>query len=204
MNSTNTNSSIQSLRTQLSNITWKQPVLAILSSIFILILVLIGDVAPDNVVGIRAIFPASSVQVLAGIWLGFWGLPACFIGGFTFQLVNGQSLLSATLIGFSDLWMGLLPALFFRYLKINYDLSTVRDWILYLLGIILLTPIPSAVTGVTILILVNELSWTLFWLSVGYWILGNYFVNSLVVTLALMLLSPKLTNKDFIISGLFG
>ena len=187
MISTDTKSPIHTLRMHLSAITWKQPLLALLSSIFILILVLIGDVAPDNLVGIRAIFPASSVQVLAGIWFGFWGLPACFVGGFTFQLVNGQSLLSATLIGFSDLWMGLLPALFFRYLTINYDLSTVRDWVIYLLGIILLTPIPSAVTGVTILILANELSWTLFWLSVVYWVLGNYFVNTLVVTLNLMI-----------------
>ena len=73
---------------------------------------------------------------------------------------------------------------------------------LIILGIILITPIPAAFTGVTVLILSNIVPWQEFWLSVGYWLTGSYFTNSLVVTLALVLLSPKLEKKKIIIPGL--
>ena len=188
-------------RAQFQQITWRQPAIAVATTLFTVILVIIGDVTPSNIPGIRGIFPASSVQMLASIWFGFWGLPACMLGGLVFHFIHGQSFVVALAISFGDLLTGLIPALLFRYLHLNYNLSTVRDWMLFLIGGILITPLPSALIGMTVLTLSNIVQWTSFWAGFGYWVSGAYFTNILVVSLALPLLSPLLTKKHLIILG---
>ncbi|MHA1712610.1 MAG: hypothetical protein ACTSW4_00995 [Candidatus Ranarchaeia archaeon] len=187
-----------SLRDQVKMVRRHMPLISVISTLFVIMIVLVGDVSPPNLVGVRGIFPASSVQMLAGIWFGVWGLPAGFAGGFVYHVLHGQTIPVACLISLGDIWTGLIPAIIFRYLHLNYSLSSTRDWVIYLLGVILMTPIPSAMLGLTVLILSNTISWTSFWLGFGYWIAGAYFTNSLVVSLALPLLSPLMEKKGLI------
>jgi hypothetical protein len=87
--------------------------------------------------------PATTVQVVGGMWFGMWGVIAGtlfpVLGGF----INGEPVLSLLLIPV-NIVQSLAPVWAFRCWKLDPRLITLTDWLVFILVTGLLMNIPAA------------------------------------------------------------
>jgi len=93
--------------------------------------------------------PATTVQVVGGMWFGMWGVLAGtlfpVVGGF----INGEPALSLLLIP-TNVIQSLAPVWVFRRWRLDPRLTTLTDWVAFILVTGLLMNIPAAIWETTV------------------------------------------------------
>lgn len=115
--------------------------------------------------------PATTVQVVGGMWFGMWGV----IGGTLFPVVGGfinrEPIVSLLLIPVNVI-QSLTPVWVFRRWRLDPRLTTLTDWVVFILVTGLLMNIPAAIWATAV-------SWSFGGYSGSWWIifLVSYIVG---------------------------
>lgn len=129
-----------------------------------------------------AIFPGVAWEVVAGIWFGGWGVLGVYLGSILAGTLTGASLLTAPVTSAADLIEALIPALAFKFLKADPRLSKRRDWIIYIVFVIL---IPHPIGGTWAMgwnTIFGFISWPVAQAIIVGWIINNYVMTAVLST----------------------
>jgi hypothetical protein len=115
--------------------------------------------------------PATTIQVVGGMWFGMWGVVAGILFPAVGYLINGEPVLALLLIPVNVI-QSLTPAWVFRHWKLDPRLTTPTDWVVFVLVTGLLMNIPAAIW-------VTAVHWGLGLHSGSWWIifLVSYIVG---------------------------
>ena len=102
-----------------------------------IIIALLGSLSVPLAYSITFFWPAIAVQVVGGIWFGWWGV----LAGTSFPIISNFIIgvpISANLIFIpANFMQSFLPVFLMQRLKADIRLSRVRDHMVFVLGIVL-------------------------------------------------------------------
>jgi integral membrane sensor domain MASE1 len=121
--------------------------------------------------GIAFIYIPQGLMPALGVWFGPWAVIGGILSGVLYSPFWGLPLHFGFISGFTDAWLALIPWVTFRALKVNPELKNIKDYLVYVIFIALIT-IPT-----------EQLLFTL----MGAYIFGFYPTNVIIeVTIATM------------------
>lgn len=164
------------------------------------IMVVFSAITTTVVPGVAALYPATALEVVFGIWFGAWGVLAAYLGLVIGGIYAGWYPIPLALaLGFADAGAAFIPALAFRLFKANAALKSTKDWVVYIVfGVVLSSVIPS-LYGNSVSYAVGWIpSWEAFWVATVSWNIGNYIVVAVIGTPLLRLVTEYVKR-----SGLF-
>ena len=153
-------------------------ILTAVCSAIIGVLAFFAAITTTVVPGVAAIYPAAALEVVFGVWFGLWGGLASYLGLLIAGTLGGWFPLHLGLIlSSSDFLLAFLPALFFHLVKLDPELTRVRDVILFIVGSVIVGSVPGS-------IIYNYINFKLgvlptidaFWVAIIGWNLGNLIV----------------------------
>ncbi|MEM3506941.1 MAG: hypothetical protein QW589_08370 [Candidatus Bathyarchaeia archaeon] len=80
-----------------------------------------------------------AVMPVFGIWFGPWALIGGILSGVLYAPFWGMPIHFGFISGFSDAYLGLIPWIAFKALKINPELKTIKDYLAYFIFIVGIT-----------------------------------------------------------------
>ncbi len=161
------------------------------------ITILFAAITTTVVPGVAALYPATALEVVFGIWFGVWGAVAAYIG----LLIAGSyagwfPLPLGIILSLSDFAAALIPAAAFRLFRADPSLKNWRDWIIYVaFGIILSSVIPSLYYNSINLAIGWLPGMEAFWLAVISWNIGNYIVTTVIGIPLLKVVTPYIKRS---------
>ncbi len=144
-----------------------------------------------GVPGIASLYPAVAFMIAFGLWFGWWGIIAAYLGCFVGAGMLNQMAFDINLyFSLADLWQVLIPVAAFKTFGADINLTTGRDWVVLIIFGWLLNNLVGAAWGSASLAVGGAISWSAFFNSFVRWFLGNLVVVIVLTPLLLKYLSP--------------
>jgi integral membrane sensor domain MASE1 len=132
-----------------------------------------GSLAIPLGYGVTGFWPGVAVQAVGGIWFGIWGVLAGALFPFISNSLAGAPLYVSLAYFPSNFIQGFLPALVFRYLKVDPRLRKTSDYIHFIWSAVLVNNFLGALWAVTVLQQFGLITVTSAPLFFSGWVIGN-------------------------------
>ncbi|MGD2144773.1 MAG: hypothetical protein PVF54_09880 [Anaerolineae bacterium] len=152
---------------------------------------------------VSAFWPGQAVQVIGGIWFGWWGGIAAFLFPLISNLLSGSAPLAVSLsyLPSNMLFQPMLGAWAFRFFKADPRLRGTRDWIIWIVFGVLLANLGGAVWGTLILLWFGLITKAAYWVTVGGWFIGNSIPSIILGSVILYFVSPLVVRTQAFVKG---
>jgi hypothetical protein len=154
--------------------------------------------------GVAAFYPAAAFEVVFGIWFGFWGAAAAYVGVMIAGLAAGWfSPPVGIVLSLSDFLLAYIPAWTFRKFALNKDLRGWRD----VAGLIVSSVFVASFLGSLVYNAINLRLGVLqntkaFWAGVVSWNVGNMVIIPLLAIPILKALTGLLEKSGLVVKGM--
>jgi integral membrane sensor domain MASE1 len=144
-------------------------------------------------IGFVSLFwPGQAVQVIGGIWFGWWGGIASFLFPLISNLLSGSAPLAVSLgyLPSNLIFQPMLGAWAFRFFDADPRLRSGRDWGIWVVFGVLLANLAGALWGSLILLWFGLITGPAYWTTVGGWAIGNTIPSLILGSIILYFVSP--------------
>ncbi len=151
----------------------------------------------SDIPGAASVYPAVAFMIAFGLWYGWLGIFAAYLGCFIGAGMLNQMAIDINLyFSLADLWEVLIPVAAFRAFGADVSLSTRRDWVILIVFGWLLNNLVGAAWGSAALVLGGMMPWSGFFNSFVRWFLGNLLAVAVLSPLILKYLSPVMRRTN--------
>jgi len=140
--------------------------------------------------GVSGFYLGVVVQVLGGIWFGFWGVLAGTFFPMIGDLVGGVPITVSLAFLPANLVQTLIPATYFRLFKVDPTLSSRKSWLHLLASGVILNNLVGALLGVSAELALEFITPDFYPIGVVGWFVGNVLPMLVVGIPLLKALSP--------------
>ncbi len=151
--------------------------------------------------GVTGFWPGVAVQAVGSIWFGLWGVAAGFLFPFISNTLAGAPLYVSFAYLPSNLLQGLIPALVFKYMKLDPRLRTAKDYIMYIIFGVIINNILGALWAVTALQAIGLITVESVPLFFSGWTIGNGIPSLIFGIILLKALSPMVIRHKAFCKG---
>jgi hypothetical protein len=110
-----------------------------------------GSLAVPLGYGVTGFWPGVAVQAVGSIWFGMWGALAGGLFPFVSNSLSGAPLYVSVAYFPANFLQGLIPALAFKYGKLDPRLKSAKDYVAYILFGVIINNVIGAAWAVTAL-----------------------------------------------------
>ena len=155
---------------------------------------------PAGTGGIALVYIAVAFMILFTLWFGAYGAIAAYVGSLLGGVLSTPVLLQRPEI--AVIWAGagllqvLIPLAAVRMFEVDLTLPARRDWTILLLFAVLINNLAGAAWGAFTLSLLGPVNFAGVFST---WLVGNIVITILIVPLALLLLTEKVSRSKLFV-----
>ncbi len=174
--------------------------LALVLSYFLTVHGVSSDVSP---LGLTPLYFNVALQVVLGLWFGFWGCLGVWFGASLGFQIYGLNLVDSFIYGSVDFIQAFIPVLFFRLLRRDESLAGLMDWLVYLVSTVLLTSLVAAYLKNALWVDLMETPFIYVGETLKRRVVGYVLSTLLVSTPLLVVLTPFIKKSRIYIKYIF-
>lgn len=151
---------------------------------------------------VSAFWPGQAVQAVGGAWFGGWGVLASALFPFISNSISGSAPLPVSFAYLpANIVQGLCAAWAFRAFKADPRLTTVQDWVIWIVFGVILANLLGSLWGSYMLVvfgLITAQAWFVTWAG---WFVGNTIPSIILGSILLKYVSPLVIRSKAFVKG---
>lgn len=177
-------------------------VLTCIAASIVAVLAYFAAISVTFVPGVAALYPATAFETAFGIWFGWWGVAAAYIGLLIAGSIGGWfSVQVGLLLSLSDFLLALAPFLFSRFGYFDAALPDSKAAFRFWLVSLVFGSLPGSLLYNYINLQIGAIAgWNSFWVAVFGWNVGNAFVLAAIGVPLLRIGTPLMRARGLMVA----